>query len=628
MAYDSSAPFWSATTPLEAAQTFADRSRMMILTEACRVGKLTGRLPYDTGLDDAAVVLAVLAAYDRGWAAYLPRDHGDPLAVVNEFLGSRLPGRVGTNGDYDMPLVLFNLVVAHYGRYLTPGTWERMVRIALSLRGTIPHDDLVDSPFPFFVVDETENHLMNMEVSRLLTNELEGRKNFELGVKPFLLNGLRSLLCYDSTEYNSRPYQNHLVRAIMILYECTSDADLRRAARLVLDYFSAKFALSSNALRRHVPFRRQAERTWIDQFFSNDADAEAPRWLALTGMGWLYRAGDPQFKSLTSEISVPAAVSSYRPPVAMLDLMMNNTGKQYYQLFRHYGVEVFSSTPEFLISAGGIWMESVHGFDEMPKIRFKDSSIPFDTVLMPSEGGTEVTQLLGIEGPLDKSYGGAGTRARNNTGVAPGFACGLNPRVPRLFWQARDVRRHGNLALIDCTTMEPALRHYVAVWIGPNEDPAWVLLDRHRFGWLLAVPATQMSFEEFEQVVLAGDGAGEFTVSGFNRLTPTPLPEVCFTPGGYPANKYRWPIRNPNGEWIDVASWPLAVGDVMNSEGHSGVVHVDAPLFTVLGPGRPAGARNPPPVPAQRGGVAVRRDVGPRAAARASGPADRMEAAG
>lgn len=583
MAYDSNAWFWDATTPLAAAETFAERRRMVILTEAVRVGKLVGRFPLDTGLDDAAVALAVLAAYDHGWGAYLPRDHGDPLEVVRQFLHTRIPGRVGTNGDYDMPLVLFTAIVVLYPHLLGDDLITYMLEIVLSQKGSIPRRDLVDSPIPFFEVAETENHVANIEIARHLTNELEGRKNWDLQVTQFLLNGLRSFLRFDFTEFNARPYQNHVVRAITVLYDCTTEPNLRAAARLVLDYLTAKFAVSSSGLRRHVPFRRRAESTWIDQFFRADADQEAPRFLALTGMGSMFRLGDQSFSSLTSEISVPAVLSGYRPPAALQHLIMRSEGRQFYQLIRHYGVEVFSSTPDFLISAGGFWLESVHGYDEMPGVRFKDNSVPFDTVIMPTEGGTEVTQLVGIEGPLDKSWNHAGTRARNNTGVAPGFACGLNPRVPALFWQARDVRRHDHLALIDCTTMVPRLQLYVAVWIGPNEDPGWTLVDRGTFGWVLVESPSRLSFDDFEHAVLAGGGRGPFTVSGINRLTPDPLPSVTFTPGGDRQNKYRWPIRHPNGDWIDVAQWPLAIGDVINSEGHSGVVHIDHPLFSMLG---------------------------------------------
>ncbi len=601
--------FPDTSTPFEADDTSAERRRAIILHTAANVDRLAYVVDFlrnqsapfgeafvladqlHVGLGESAIALAVLAAVDCGWLAALPRDRGDPREIVNSFLRALVPWKVGTgngsSGDWDMPLVNLVAIACRYSAYLSKETHAHLVDVLLDQHGPIDLDQLTKD-YWLQAIPETENHVLMIEAARYLTNQLRGEDNE--AVTLFLLNMLQGFLCFDFREYNARPYQAFSVRTITLLHDFAKDDRLRVAAWMVLDYLSAKFAASSNGLRRCVPFRRRAEYTDLTGLFESDADQESPRFLALTGMQKFYAVGDPTLTSMGGgDIGVPAVLSPYRPPLAMVDLMMNNQGKHYYQRFRHSGVELFASTPDFLISAGGIWMESGHGYDEW--IGYKDCSIPLATVVMPSERGVgvDVSHFVRISGTKGKEWGGHGARNRINTGVAPGFTCGRNVnlpdrshplrdgQVPQDLLTAGDVRYHGPLILIDCTTLSKPQQHYLAVWREAVKG------NRHvdNFGWVAVAPAGSESFDDFERNVVAAGGSGPFSADGLNHLAIAGMPPVFFTPQGDLTNKYLWPIRAQTGGWIDVSGWPLAWGNVMNSEGHSGVIHVDHPLFEV-----------------------------------------------
>src|SRR5438105_50008 len=109
--------------------------------------------------------------------------------------------------------------------------------------------------------------------ARYLTNQLlyqrsheskyDNRRNgSELGgpnCMDLVLMLLRNILCDGFSEYNAKPYQSETRYAILNLHSFAYDHEVRLAARMVLDYISAHIAVSSNDLRRMVPFRRRNE---------------------------------------------------------------------------------------------------------------------------------------------------------------------------------------------------------------------------------------------------------------------------------------------------------------------------------------------------------------------------------
>ena len=112
-----------------------------------------------------------------------------------------------------------------------------------------------------------------IESSRYLTNQLwyqlthdqqyDNNRNSDDDDNPpladWILQRLRTILKEDFVEYDSRNYEDYSLPAVMNLASYSYDDRVRLAARMVLDYVSAKVAVSSNDLRRSAPFRRRNE---------------------------------------------------------------------------------------------------------------------------------------------------------------------------------------------------------------------------------------------------------------------------------------------------------------------------------------------------------------------------------
>lgn len=126
-------------------------------------------------------------------------------------------------------------------------------------------------------IGETENHILMIATVRYLTNQLlfqrdgavehDNRRNgssdeddeYGAPCTAILLSLLRNYLRDDFSEYNAKPYQDETRWALLNLCTYAYDHEVRLAARMVLDYVSAHMAVSSNDLRRMVPFRRRNE---------------------------------------------------------------------------------------------------------------------------------------------------------------------------------------------------------------------------------------------------------------------------------------------------------------------------------------------------------------------------------
>ena len=144
-------------------------------------------------------------------------------------------------------------------------------------------------------VPESENHILMTESSRYLTNQLlaadykQANKpvpkefdNDQNGMTAWVLQHLQSFVRNDFYEYNGRPYAREAMQGISNLYEFAGPVvrsnpcwrsnppdpaqppiprgcDVRRGARIVMDYHAARFALGSLGLRRASPYRRQPD---------------------------------------------------------------------------------------------------------------------------------------------------------------------------------------------------------------------------------------------------------------------------------------------------------------------------------------------------------------------------------
>ena len=78
-----------------------------------------------------------------------------------------------------------------------------------------------------------------------------------------MLEKLASFLVNDFHEYQARPYQRLTAAAIQNLFDFADDHAVQVAARNVLDYLAAKYAVSSTNLRRAVSDAQNPQRALV-----------------------------------------------------------------------------------------------------------------------------------------------------------------------------------------------------------------------------------------------------------------------------------------------------------------------------------------------------------------------------
>jgi hypothetical protein len=100
------------------------------------------------------------------------------------------------------------------------------------------------------------------------------------------------------------------------------------------------------------------------------------------------------------------------------------------------GVEIYYSSPSFLLTAGGMFLNSGYGFDEL--LDYKDAAIAQATTLLPTRTPLPSPPLPPREvkfADLIRFDPYPNDRTAVNTGVHYGFACGANLRIPDMWLQ-------------------------------------------------------------------------------------------------------------------------------------------------------------------------------------------------
>jgi len=371
---------------------------------------------------------------------YFPDDpNGESLrSKVSEAIMQAGPGWCGTygsdvtdqgdpkglEGNYDMnQMFMLALVYNFYGELTTSEARERLITVLLA-RGRI-HRPNVDDTFTSGVapndwsragfakvlanvhdISETENHVLMIATARYLTNQLlyprdnnpgyDNRRNGHSGdstpsCMDQVLGLLRNYLRDDFAEYNAKNYQEETRHALLNLCSYAYDAEVRLGARMVLDYISAHIAVSSNDLRRMVPFRRKNEEPFVHLLPGTDfmdvslldahgADPMPAQFGLLAGNTRAYERPNNRVWSGESTASRPwswavtpnfgqeltlGALSAYRLPPSIHDLFVNDLHRRFFQrLHRHPleepgqqrncdNMEIYAGSPSYLITAGG-----------------------------------------------------------------------------------------------------------------------------------------------------------------------------------------------------------------------------------------------------------------------------------
>lgn len=485
----------------------------------------------------------------------------DLLELVSQALLASLPGWCGTfgpgadyvwdllgdlpEGNYDMSQMHLLIMAYRYYDRLSLQAREWLITQLLAAghihqvgegdsvtSGMVPlHwynagniDQFVPAlPVPAFVhkrIGESENHELMIHTARYLTNQLlfqrdgdpahDNRRNgidIDAGLQhvaipscmELVLYLLRNILLDDFSEYNAKSYQEETRYALLDLCSYAYDHEVRLAARLALDYISAHYAVSSNDLRRMVPFRRKNKGVNVTRFedgamniglvdWQLGADQTVQNFAIQTGNtrsyetpwgGW--RVWPWAIASDGGDATIEA-LTDYRVPPLIHDLFVNDRHRRFFQRLHRTPLpdeditgrncenwEINSGSPSYLITAGGTpapWAidPRVHGIVVGPDPD-QQIGVAVTTSFMPTgqSAGIGAQNTAGEliqfsffsdsftflnvfnkeaidSGGIGPSIGEVSPAGVANYGVGPDFACGYKLRLPQ--WAAEATVAH------------------------------------------------------------------------------------------------------------------------------------------------------------------------------------------
>ncbi len=500
-----------------------------------------------SGLDVAWINRVLLDERAQAFAAY-----GTRLSII--------PGLCARAGDYDF--MAQELVrMAYTSSALWPATARKLAWQLLPEAGARHH-----RTFRLGLCGrhrDTENHILMTESSRYLTNQLRRRQgdasprydNARNGFDAWMMRHLSTFLRGHFEEYNARPYQGYTVEALSNLHGFAEARGVSTTAGMVLDYLSAVFAVQSNGLRRHGPFRRRAQ--YASTPLTYEHDTETARFAMLAG-NYQYLAPLAGKVPYGAHFMLSAALGKYRVPDTILDLMVRKDQGPYYQRFHHDGVELYASSPSYLISAGGVFVHHfAFGSSE------QNGWARATTVLPTRDPRSDTRAFLRIAGTREPTL-------RNNSCVAPNFACGVNIVVPREIPGRCRVRDAG-FEFIDFTRCG-GLGFYAATRVAPCHDCAG---QADNYG-ALELREANVPFQEFRARVLRNNRGQPLRSDGISHYVTSDGHRYAFE---VRAERSLWPIVAIDGvpQLRTFARWPLAQGDIVHASG-DGRVTIDNPF--------------------------------------------------
>lgn len=470
-------------------------------------------------------------------------------------------GNCERKGDYDFvlqPLLrIAYLDIAANKTLLSDATRDKLYHVLLSEKGVDHHYQV--SIGGCITVTDTENHILMTEVARYLTNQIlytesvlnkapdSSLDNSQNGFDSWMLNHLADFLKQDFSEFNSRPYAGYTQIALENLYEHSQSKKVKTMAQMVLDYLSAKYAVSENGMRRLVPFRRQKAKLNANRLLDYDNAAFANIFLAgnyfympYENDTTLFPDGEGSYEALM------AATGSYHLPQVVLDIAIDKSAS-YFQTIRHTDVEMYSSSASFLLSSGGRW-RAVPGFGSS-----ENNAWGVATSVIPTQGEAELKNLFYILGDKQVSK-------RNNLCFAKNFACGFNVHIPENI--ATDcVVTHNNWRFIDMQKCK-GYNFFVAI----NSHTPDTNIDSVNDDYsTLEVQEASILFADFMKNVMDSNPEENFRNNQMSHYQTQSGDSIDFT--FYNPDLANSPIYAINGAKLEshVLLWPRAQGDIMNS---------------------------------------------------------------
>ncbi len=551
-----------------------------VLNEKClAVMAYPDYFPAATNEDRRAMVSEAIVVADPGWCGtFGPGVHRTDL--LGDF----------AEGNYDMAQMHLIPLIYNYYDELTPNAREHLINELLQ-HGTIhrpgDQDDIYTSgevPVDWMdagevtapiigdlkSIGETENHILMILTARYLCNQLlyqrsglkvhDNRRNSGErdddkwpSCTDLVLTLLQRILIDDFSEYNSKNYQKETRWALLNLCSYAYDHEVRLAARMVLDYVSARYASSSCDLRRMVPFRRLNQGKNVKQLDGGFMDVGLVDWqlagdiltapFALqTGQTRAYDSANPipdEYNNLVrtnrwviadggGDLLVEVH-SNYRLPPSIHDLFVNDTNRHFFQRLHRTeredevgggrncdNREIYAGSPSYLITAGGEPADQpIPGFLIFGN-QAKGRGVAVTTSFMPAgESAGAMTQNLARD---QIQFGSFSDEPGNveNYGVAPDFACG--PRIHLPFWAQGSP--DGNFTFVDRSFGGPSRPgFYLAIYQQPENGYAFLeAFDT----WL----HPEVNFDQFRQGVkarnpnikLENGAEAQYTTANGNRI--------------------------------------------------------------------------------------------------------------
>ncbi|MFC7385369.1 LGFP repeat-containing protein [Sphaerisporangium rhizosphaerae] len=447
--------------------------------------------------------------------------------------------KMGTDGDYDMTLKGLMTVVGRYSALLSPGQLASIIDDLVPEGHHGGHNITTETHlvtgFGFsFLGAETENHQLMIESCRFLVNQALFERtgepiydSLENGLRDWLLIFMHNIAKHDFMEFNSRSYQRLSVHALLNLQEFSTDSAVKTGAGNLLDFAAVKFAVSSSRLRHVGPFRRQKEElNRPDDWEFNDLywkTGHPQTGFFLMYLGRPEASGKPSrwFPDAWVAEALIAGTSSYRPPAAAYLLALTPYPASQHVFFQGRrptftlgeeadpGVEIYYKSPSFVVSAGGMFLNSGYGSDEHVQVATGTNGVAIaqSTALLPTRADVTFADLIRFDRYPDIQD----KRRPVNTGVHEGFACGANLRIPERWLNATGVSPAGPWFVLNLNVDLPGmgpLGFYVAAFRAPvsNESDLQSLygVAPENVGFFYAVEADTVGidFETFEQRTL------------------------------------------------------------------------------------------------------------------------------
>jgi hypothetical protein len=539
-------------------------------------------------------------------------------------------------GDYDVVLTAYTAILYKYSEILPTEVREHLMTNLLNKRGPFVPDDLSWTAFAggalgSVSVPETENHILMIYTARFLANQLLYARtvdplynNDSNGMTDWMLRHLSLNLRRDFIEYNSRPYQDYTMTALLNLYSYSREPRVKKAAQMILDYISAKVAVSSNEARRWSAWRRKSTYLPKADIIEGNYDPQTAFFMMLAGnTSMLASNGD--------ERRVPgpyayefqwAGLSEYRIPAFIHDLFVTPNNRNFYQriqpCFSPFGgvceSGIYFGSPSYLISAGGMPTGSPYPIRVLGQTftSSDDYGVVLSTTFMPTGFGASIKDLIRFE-PLGMYYRDCSRPddpfsgdwlpwPTSNMGVAPNFACGLNLIIPAVYTNelacVKQVSSNGIWTFVNragSCAKDPSYGYYLALYQGTN---ARFALDESSFflcclglcpscgpcrqyapasppfGFFEAFDARQnpqVTFDHFVNAVLNKNGSKHFysdTTNSYVTMSEQEIQFTCHPDSWIVATIGGSPVPNPN----------VTSGTIINSDGN-GLITIDNPVL-------------------------------------------------